>query len=75
MVKRKVTKSFSTILGVEKSKKINTCLSTNIKIILDSFFMVHGESVSKSETILHGFFIIGVGKVFFFVVKRIHVCI
>lgn len=64
--KRMVTKSFSTVLGVEKNKKINTYLSTNIEIILDSFSMVYRDSVAKNEIIVRGFLIRGGGGGIFF---------
>lgn len=36
----RVTKSLSTVLEVEKNKKINTLLSINIEIIIDFLFTV-----------------------------------
>lgn len=38
VTKNKVAKSFPTILGIEKSKKINAYLSTNTEMIITIFF-------------------------------------
>lgn len=46
MAKSRIVKNFSTVLGVDKSKKFNTCLFTNIKITL-YFFSVALITVEK----------------------------
>lgn len=57
VVKSEVTKSFSTGLGADKNKKINTCLPTDIEII--------SYSLKKIKPFFHSFFIRGGEKPFF----------
>lgn len=60
IVKNRVVKSFSMVLGVVKSKKIDTYLiiyeyKDNIRFFLYGYNNC-GESVTRSKNFLHGFF-------------------